>query len=106
MTVTRITKADYIDRQPEIEDIAEQLRASSDPKLVARVQREYWWEESRGGWYSCVQNYENGDWETTDVGCSSDGFWGALHDAVAPDRPQTLQLVPLTETPAIDEGSR
>ncbi|WP_049967249.1 hypothetical protein [Natrinema thermotolerans] len=101
----RITKADYLEREPAIADHAERLRESGDPQLVARVARKYWWSVEylawlEGRWYGCVQNYEDGAWETTDVGAYDDHqVYGVLADAEREDRPQTLQFLPRGETP-------
>ncbi|WP_211290276.1 hypothetical protein [Natrinema ejinorense] len=102
----RITKSDYLERNPEIESQADRLRTSSDPQLVARVTREYWWSVEYlawvdGRWYGCVQvNNDDNVWETTDVGAyDEDQAYGILADADRDDRPQCLQFIPRGDSP-------
>jgi len=102
----RVTKSDYCERTPEIEQQADRLRESNDPQLVARVTREYWWSVEYlawldGRWYGCVQNIDDdGQWETTDVGAYDEHqAYGILADAAREDRPQVMQFVPRRDTP-------
>jgi len=109
MTVTKLTKTDYIERQPEIEDLATRLRKAAGPRLAVRITRKYWWsveylwwDTDTERWYGCVQNYDHEEgWETTDVGEYEDNFWGALCDGVDPEHENSLQIVPFEETPAV-----
>ncbi|NUC74992.1 hypothetical protein HTZ84_22265 [Haloterrigena sp. SYSU A558-1] len=102
----RITKADYLEEAPEIESQADRLRTSTDPQLVARVTREYWWSVEYlawidGRWYGCVQNIDDDNqWETTDVGeYTDDQAYGILADAAREDRPEVMQFVPRGDSP-------
>ena len=101
----RITKADYCERTPDIEQQADRLRESNDPQLVARVTREYWWSVEYlgwidGRWYGCVQCNDDGRWETTDVDDYDDArAYSILSKAADEDRPEVMQFVPRGETP-------
>ena len=106
MTLRRITADDYADEHPEIEDTADQLRSETDPRLVARFTREYWWSVEYvmwdgTRWYGCVQNHTEDGWETTDVGeYSKTQLYSSLADVREND--YGLNLVPVEDTPLDD----
>lgn len=102
----KVIKQDYLAREPAIDEHADRLRTSTDPQLVARVTREYWWSVEylgwiNGRWYGCVQvNNDENEWETTDVGeYDADQAYGILADAEADDRPNQLQFITRMESP-------
>lgn len=103
----RITKSDYVDRTPEVEEWVDKLKTVEQPPVAVRKQRGYWWSVEYvawidGRWYGCVQNwYEEEDcWETTDVGeYDVHQAYGIVSDGLNPAREGTVQLVPLRETP-------
>lgn len=104
MAVRQVTKADYIERHPGIEATAEELKTASDPRLVARFTREYWfsveymhWDDTR--WYGCVQNHTKaGGWETTSVGeYTADQVYGSL--SKARENEYGLNVMPIAYTP-------